>query len=165
MMIEEFIKIIQKEIILISNDELNIDNMDLNCLKYIKLKGLEFFENYFNLLKENKLNLKYFVKVELEEYYKKYNKKDYSIYLSFQKYFLDKLEKYEKQEIINKNFRELKQDEYILRKWTDEDHPHDFQMFMELRQRGRRIASSLPGYSTHGETKWLSPLTEWRQEL
>ena len=59
----------------------------------------------------------------------------------------------------------LKQDEYILRKWTDEDHPHDFQMFMELRQRGRRIASSLPGYSTHGETKWLSPLTEWRQEL
>jgi len=59
----------------------------------------------------------------------------------------------------------LKQDEHILRKWTDEDHPHDFQMFMELRQRGRRIASSLPGYSTHGETKWLSPLTEWRQEL
>lgn len=59
----------------------------------------------------------------------------------------------------------LKEDESILRKWTSETHPHDFQMSIELRQAGRRIASTIPGYSTHGETRWLSPLINWKQEL
>ena len=59
----------------------------------------------------------------------------------------------------------LKEDETILRKWTSETHPHDFQMFTELTQRGRRLASPLPGYSTHGETRWLSPLTNWKETL
>ena len=59
----------------------------------------------------------------------------------------------------------LKQDESILRKWTKETYPYDFQMFTELTQRGRRLASPLPGYSTHGETKWLSPLTNWKETL
>ena len=59
----------------------------------------------------------------------------------------------------------LKEDEDILRKWTNEDHPHDFQMFMELKQIGRRLASPIPGYATHGETKWLSPLNNWKNEL
>jgi len=59
----------------------------------------------------------------------------------------------------------LKQDESILRKWTKETHPHDFQMFTELIQKGRRLASPLPGYATHGETKWLSPLTNWKETL
>lgn len=59
----------------------------------------------------------------------------------------------------------LKEDQAILRKWTSETHPHDFQMFMELRQIGKRLASPIPGYATHGETKWLSPLTNWKQEL
>jgi hypothetical protein len=38
-------------------------------------------------------------------------------------------------------------------------------MFMELKQRGRRLASSIPGFATHGETDYLSPLTNWKQEL
>lgn len=59
----------------------------------------------------------------------------------------------------------LREDESILRKWTSETHPHDFQMSIELRQAGRRIASTIPGYSTHGETRWLSPLINWKQEL
>jgi hypothetical protein len=59
----------------------------------------------------------------------------------------------------------LKEDEDILRKWTSETYPYDFNMFAELRQKGKRLASSLPGYSTHGETQWLSPLTNWKQEL
>lgn len=59
----------------------------------------------------------------------------------------------------------LKEDESILRKWTKDTHPHDFQMFMELKQKGRRLASSIPGYSTHGETQWLTPLTNWKNEL
>jgi len=59
----------------------------------------------------------------------------------------------------------LKDDEDVLRKWTKETYPYDFQMFMELKQRGRRLASSIPGFATHGETNWLSPLTNWKQEL
>jgi hypothetical protein len=59
----------------------------------------------------------------------------------------------------------LKEDEDVLRKWTKDTHPYDFQMFMELKQRGRRLASSIPGFATHGETDWLSPLTKWKQEL
>ena len=59
----------------------------------------------------------------------------------------------------------LKEDQAILRKWTSGTHPFDFQMFMELKQIGRRLASPIPGFATHGETQWLSPLTNWKQEL
>jgi hypothetical protein len=59
----------------------------------------------------------------------------------------------------------IKQDIAVLRKWTSGSHPHDFQMFTELTQRGRRLASPLPGYATHGETRWLSPLTNWKEKL
>jgi hypothetical protein len=55
----------------------------------------------------------------------------------------------------------LKRDEVMLRKWTTGNHPHDFQMFMELRERGRKLVSSVPAVSTHGETKFLSPLVDW----
>lgn len=59
------------------------------------------------------------------------------------------------------NVKTLKEDESILRKWTEGKHPNDFQMFLELREKGRTLVSSVPGYSTHGETAWLSPLTDW----
>lgn len=59
------------------------------------------------------------------------------------------------------NVRTLREDESILRKWTSESHPNDFQMFLELREKGRTLISSVPGYSTHGETAWLSPTTDW----
>ena len=56
----------------------------------------------------------------------------------------------------------LKEDESILRKWTNMGHyPRDFDMFMELRDSGKSLMTSIPGYSTHGETDWLSPLTDW----
>jgi hypothetical protein len=57
----------------------------------------------------------------------------------------------------------LKEDEPILRKWTNTTHPHDFQMFLELRDKGRSLITPLPGYSTHGETAWLTPLTKWNE--
>ena len=55
----------------------------------------------------------------------------------------------------------LKRVELILRKHTSETHPSDFDMFLELREQGELLITPLPGYSTHGETKWLSPLTDW----
>jgi hypothetical protein len=55
----------------------------------------------------------------------------------------------------------LKRVEPILRKWTSETHPNDFQMFMELRNQGELLVTPIPGYATHGETAWLSPLTDW----
>ena len=55
----------------------------------------------------------------------------------------------------------LKRVESILRKHTSGTHPNDFQMFLELRQLGELLITPLPGYATHGESAWLSPLTDW----
>ena len=55
----------------------------------------------------------------------------------------------------------LKENENILRKHTSGTHPNDFQMFLELRTNNKLLVTSIPGYSTHGETAWLSPLTDW----
>jgi len=57
--------------------------------------------------------------------------------------------------------RTLVRDEPILRKWTNGTHPHDFQMFLNLIQEGKRLAVSIPGRSTHGETAFLTPLVDW----
>jgi hypothetical protein len=56
----------------------------------------------------------------------------------------------------------LKRIEEILRKHTDTTHPNDFSMFLELRKNNELLITSIPGYSTHGETTWLSPLTNWK---
>lgn len=55
----------------------------------------------------------------------------------------------------------LKRAESILRKWTKGTHPHDFPMFLDLAKNNEQLVTSIPGYATHGETAWLSPLTDW----
>jgi len=55
----------------------------------------------------------------------------------------------------------LKKIEPILRKHTVGTHPYDFQMFLELRENNELLVTPIPGYATHGETYWLSPLTDW----
>jgi hypothetical protein len=58
----------------------------------------------------------------------------------------------------------LKRIEPILRKHTNQGHyPDDFKMFLDLREQNELLVTPLPGYSTHGETAWLSPLTDWSQ--
>lgn len=37
----------------------------------------------------------------------------------------------------------------------------DFQTFLDLYAKGRSLATPLPGYSTHCEPRWASPLTDW----
>ena len=55
----------------------------------------------------------------------------------------------------------LKEIEPILRSNTSESYPKDFNIFMEARQKGHYVISPMPGWSTHGETAWLSPLVDW----
>ena len=57
----------------------------------------------------------------------------------------------------------LKQVEPILRKHTVGTHPNDCHMFLELREQNKLLITPIPGYSTHGETAWLTPLTNWDQ--
>tara|TARA_R110001632_G_scaffold120069_2_gene232665 strand:+ start:748 stop:1437 length:690 start_codon:yes stop_codon:yes gene_type:complete len=57
----------------------------------------------------------------------------------------------------------LKRVEPLLRKHTNTSHPNDFQMFLELRSNDELLLTPLPGYATHGETAWLSPLTNWNK--
>jgi len=58
----------------------------------------------------------------------------------------------------------LKEDESILRKYTSGTHPHDFQMFLELRDKGRTLVCPLNTFSTHAESRWLAPLYKVKQE-
>ena len=57
----------------------------------------------------------------------------------------------------------LKKYEDTLRNFTNGTHPNDFQMFLSLRDQAGLLLTPIPGYSTHGETAWLSPLTDWSQ--
>jgi hypothetical protein len=59
----------------------------------------------------------------------------------------------------------LKEDEEILRKYTSGSYPRDFEMFLELRDKSRSLITPIPGYATHGETAWLSPLTDWKEQI
>lgn len=53
--------------------------------------------------------------------------------------------------------------EPTLRKHTTGSYPDDFKMFLELREQNELLITAIPGYATHGETAWLSPLTNWSQ--
>jgi len=57
----------------------------------------------------------------------------------------------------------LKRTEPILRKYTQGSYPEDFKIFLELRNNNELLITPIPGYSTHGETRWLSPLTNWEE--
>ncbi len=55
----------------------------------------------------------------------------------------------------------LRENEQTLRNYTSGIHPDDFKMFLELRYAKQLLITPIPGYATHGETAWLSPLTDW----
>jgi hypothetical protein len=55
----------------------------------------------------------------------------------------------------------LRGDESILREFTKGTYPRDFEMFLALRDAGNGLVTPIPGYATHGETAWLTPLTDW----
>jgi hypothetical protein len=55
----------------------------------------------------------------------------------------------------------LREDSEIWNKYISGTHPHDFQCFLDLRDKGRTLATPIPGYSTHCEPMWAAPLTDW----
>ena len=52
----------------------------------------------------------------------------------------------------------LHEDTDIIRKHTNGDYPTDYQMFLELREKGRTLIQPLPTFATHTEIAWLAPL-------
>jgi hypothetical protein len=59
--------------------------------------------------------------------------------------------------------KNLKEDENTIRRHTSGTHPNDFQMFLDLREKGKALLCPLNTYSTHGETAWLAPLYKTKQ--
>jgi hypothetical protein len=56
----------------------------------------------------------------------------------------------------------LKEDLEVLTFYNSGAFPHDFIMFRYLiENKKRKLISSLPGYSSHMETAYLSPLVDW----
>jgi len=53
----------------------------------------------------------------------------------------------------------------VIQSFVSDSHPQDFQMFLKLRELGKSLITSIPGYSTHGESAWLTPLINWETEL
>jgi hypothetical protein len=58
----------------------------------------------------------------------------------------------------------LKEDYDVFAKYCKNKDPQDFQIFCELKKRNHNVVSCIPGVSTHGETKWLSPFVNWTEE-
>lgn len=60
----------------------------------------------------------------------------------------------------------LRTDMPIFKHFCPGNHPNDFQIFLALKQHNnRRLISSIPGVSTHGETQLLSPFVDWEREF
>jgi hypothetical protein len=55
----------------------------------------------------------------------------------------------------------LREDADVWKKFTAGTYPHDFDCFMELRQKGRTLISPMPSLSTHCDTPWVAPLINW----
>lgn len=55
----------------------------------------------------------------------------------------------------------LREDESIWRKHITGICPRDFDAFIELRTKGRTLATPIPGYSTHCDVQYPSPLINW----
>ena len=51
----------------------------------------------------------------------------------------------------------IKQDAQIWKHFCPANHPHDYQAFLALGLRGRKLATSIPGKATHCDMQWISP--------
>ena len=56
----------------------------------------------------------------------------------------------------------LKEDHDVYHSYCQTTIPEDFQMWVTLFNRGRKLISCIPAVSTHCESQWLAPLVEWQ---
>jgi len=59
----------------------------------------------------------------------------------------------------------LKQDKEIHLHFCQGTMTDSYRMFLQLREKGRKLISCLPAKATHGELQWLSPLVDWKKEI
>jgi hypothetical protein len=57
----------------------------------------------------------------------------------------------------------LREDRGLWDKYTRERHPHDYQAFLALAERGRSLINPIPGYSTHCMPRWAAPGVDWER--
>jgi hypothetical protein len=55
----------------------------------------------------------------------------------------------------------LEEDYEVFKEYNKQKLTDSFRTFLALAKKGRKLISSIPGYSTHTETDWLSPLVNW----
>lgn len=51
----------------------------------------------------------------------------------------------------------ISKDLKVWRAFIINNHPHDFQAFLALGLKGRKLATSIPGRATHTDSNWISP--------
>ena len=64
----------------------------------------------------------------------------------------------------------IREDEDVWLKFTDGSYPHDMQIFLELREKGRTLVQPIPTKSTHCEPDWAAHLhgadvDDWNEYL
>lgn len=60
----------------------------------------------------------------------------------------------------------LKEDFSLMHTFCQDVYPHDYGLFCELIQkRNKKLASCIPGASTHCEVNYLTPLIDWNNVL
>ena len=57
----------------------------------------------------------------------------------------------------------IKADKPVWDRWTMGSYPHDFNIFIELREQGRTLITPIPSWSTHCLLEWVAPLIDWSQ--
>jgi hypothetical protein len=58
--------------------------------------------------------------------------------------------------------RTLREDAEVYQMFCQTGYPFDHEMFLALRDKGRRLVTSIPAASTHTELDWLAPLVDWK---
>jgi hypothetical protein len=62
--------------------------------------------------------------------------------------------------------RIIKEDLDMYKRYCGGRHPYDFQLFQDLiNNRKRKLVSSIPSVSTHGEVEGLARLIDWEKEV